>query len=97
MINEQVILTARQKVGQYLQSIREEKKLTYYAVAKLAGLSIEQVQGIEDGSTAYTFDSFLKITHALDCYFFLEDKNGKHLDFIDMAEKAILKKRGGKK
>lgn len=97
MINEKVIITARQNVGQYLQSIREEKELTYYAVAKLAGLSIEQVQSIEAGDKAYTIDSFLKITHALDTYFFMEDKDGKHLDFIDMAEKAILKKRGGKK
>ena len=96
MINEQVILTARQKVGQYLQSIREEKQLTYYAVAKLAGLSIEQVQSIEAGDKSYTIDSFLKITHALDTYFFMEDKDGKHLDFIDMAEKAIQKKMGEK-
>lgn len=96
MINEQIIFTARQNVGQYLQSIREEKQLTYYAVAKLAGLSIEQVQSIEAGDKAYTIDSLLKITHALDTYFFMEDKDGKHLDFIDMAEKAIQKKRGGK-
>lgn len=96
MINEKVITTARHLVGQHLKNIREEKQLTYYAVAKLAGMSIEQVQGIESGETAYTFDSFLKITHALDCYFFLEDKDGKHLDFIDMTEKSLSKKRGGK-
>lgn len=96
MISEQILLTARQKVGQYLQSIREEKQLTYYAVAKLAGLSIEQVQSIEAGDKSYTIDSFFKITHALDTYFFMEDKDGKHLDFIDMAEKAILKKSAGK-
>jgi len=93
MINEQVIIIVRQKVGQYLHSIREDKQLTYYAVAKLAGLRIEQVQSIESGDKAYTIDSFLKITHALDTYFFMEYKDGKNLDFIDMAEKAILKKR----
>jgi len=93
MISEQVVIIARQKVGQYLQSIREEKQLTYYAVAKLAGLSIEQVQSIEAGDKAYTIDSFLKITHALDTYFFTEDKDGKHLDFADMAQKSIEKKR----
>jgi len=92
MINEKVIITARQLVGQHLKNIRKEKKLTFYAVAKQAEMSIEQVQGVESGKTAYTFDSFLKITHALNCYFFLEDKNGKHLDFADMAEKAISKK-----
>jgi transcriptional regulator with XRE-family HTH domain len=96
-INEQALLTARQKVGEYLKSRRQEKKLTYYAVAKLAGLSIEQVQSIEAGDKSYTIDSLLKITRALDTYLSLEDKGGKHLDFIDMAEKAILKKSGGKK
>lgn len=95
MINEKVIFTARQKVGQHLQSIREEKQLTYYAVAKMAGISIDQVQSIEAGNKAYTIDSFLKIIHALDVYFFLEDKDGKHLDFIDMAEKALSKTRSG--
>jgi transcriptional regulator with XRE-family HTH domain len=78
MINEQVIITARQDVGKYLQAVREEKKLTYYAVAKLSDMSIEQVQGIESGDKAYTFDSFLKIIYALDCSLFLEDKDGKH-------------------
>lgn len=97
MINEKVVIAARKLVGQHLKNIREEKQLSYYAVGKLAGMSIEQIQGVESGEKAYTFDSFLKITHALDCYFFLEDKDGKHLDFADMAEKAILKKRGGKK
>lgn len=33
MINEKVITTARQLVGQHLKNIREEKQLTYYAVA----------------------------------------------------------------
>lgn len=93
-MNENIIPIARRKVGDYLKSVREEKGLTLYAVAKQAGLAISQVQGIESGSTSYTFDSFLRITHALDCYFFLEDKDGKHLDFVDMAEKGIRKKRG---
>lgn len=97
MINEKVIIAARQLVGQHLKNIRAEKQLSYYAVAKLAGMSIEQVQGIESGEKAYTFDSFLKITHALDYYFFLEDKDGKHLDFANMAEKSLSKKMGGKK
>lgn len=96
MINEKVVIAARKLVGRHLKNIREEKQLTYYAVGKLAGMSIEQIQGIESGEKAYTFDSFLKITHALDCYFFLEDKNGNKLDFADIDEKSILKKRGGK-
>jgi hypothetical protein len=33
MINEKVITTARQLVGQHLKNIREEKKLTYTLTA----------------------------------------------------------------
>jgi hypothetical protein len=82
----QAIAEKIKKVGLYLKSIRKEKKLTYYAVAKASGLNIGQVQAIEAGNKAYTFDSFLQIIHALDCYFFLEDKDGKHLDFANMAK-----------
>jgi transcriptional regulator with XRE-family HTH domain len=88
MIQESITYTARTIVGQHLAQVREEKNLTYYALSKLSGLSIAQIQTIENGTKAYTFDSFLKIIHALDLYFFLKDKDGKHLDFIDMAEKA---------
>lgn len=92
-MNEKLILTARQKVGEYLKSIREEKGFTLYKVAKDAGVSIHSLESVEAGNASYTFDTFLSVTHAMDCYFFLEDKDGKHLDFVDMAKKAIDKKR----
>lgn len=66
MVNEQPILNARKKIGKRLKRIRDNKKLTYYGVAKLSGLSIEQVQSIENGDKAYTIDSFIKIIRAID-------------------------------
>lgn len=83
----QVIEEARLQIGSYLKAIREEKELTFYAVGKNAGLSIEQVQSIEKGKKAYTIDSFLRICRALDCYFFLESRDGEHLNEDDMLKK----------
>lgn len=91
MINPDVIGTARLKLGEYLRDTRVEQGLSHYAVAKKAGLRIEQVQALEAGA-GYTIDKFLALTHALDCYLFLATKDGKHLDFVDMAEKAKVKK-----
>ena len=90
-MENEVLLIARQKVGAYLKSIREEKELSLYAVGQKSGLAISQLHSIEAGSSSYTFDSFLRVTAALDCYFFLESKEGKHLDFEHMAKKAKRK------
>ena len=85
-INKEVITIARQKVGEYIKMIREEKGYTLYEVAQKSGLQITQLRKIEAGE-GFTIDSFLAIIHGLDLYFFLRDKEGKHLDFVDMAKK----------
>lgn len=77
---DEIMLTARKKIGEYIQSIRMGKDLTLYAVSKASGLRIEQLQGIEAGDTSYTIDTFLKVCRALDCYFILKNREGKHLD-----------------
>jgi len=92
-MQEKIINEARKLIGNYLREIRLEKKLSIYYVAKKSGLQIGQINEIEIGELNYTFDTFLKIIHALDCYFYLENKDGKHLDFIDLVEKAMLRKK----
>jgi transcriptional regulator with XRE-family HTH domain len=86
-IKKEALTIARQKVGDYLQMIREEKGYSLYEVAQKSGLQITQLRKIEAGE-GFTIDSFLAIIHALDVYFFLRDKDGKHLDFVDMAKKS---------
>jgi len=47
MINEKVVIAARKLVGQHLKNIREEKQLSYYAVGKLAGMSISKFKDLK--------------------------------------------------
>lgn len=85
-INKEVIKIAREKVGEYIKMIREEKGLSLYEVAQKSGLQISQIRKIEEGA-GFTIDSFLAIIHAMDLYFNLRNKDGKHLDFVDMVKK----------
>lgn len=84
---------ARQKIGGHLKSIREEKQLSTYQITKDHGIRFEVIQAIEEGSKNYTIDNFLSYISAIDCYFYLANRDGKHLDHNDM----ISKMEGGKK
>jgi len=46
MINPQVVISAREKLGEYLRSTREEKKLSLKYVAEKSGLTEQQIQSI---------------------------------------------------
>lgn len=79
---------ARQKIGLYLRDIRKHKGLSAYKIAQLTGLTENQIASIEKGLTSYTIDSFLSYVQALDCYFFLANKDGEHLNFDHMKKKS---------
>lgn len=78
---------ARQKIGEYLKSLREEKGISTYQMTKSHGIRFEAIQAIEEGSSNYTIDNFLTYISALDCYFYLASREGKHLDHADMISK----------
>lgn len=84
---------ARQKIGEYLKDLREEKGISTYQMTKSHGIRFEAIQAIEEGSSNYTIDNFLTYISALDCYFYLANREGKHLDQDDM----ISKMEGGEK
>lgn len=71
---------ARQKIGDYLKSLREEKGISTYQMTKSHGIRFEAIQAIEAGGSNYTIDNFLTYISALDCYFYLANRDGKHLD-----------------
>jgi transcriptional regulator with XRE-family HTH domain len=56
---------SRMHIGKFLKNARKKKKLTLYAVAKLSGISIGQLQSVEKANTAYTAETLIKITNAL--------------------------------
>jgi transcriptional regulator with XRE-family HTH domain len=91
-LNPEISKIARQQIGGYLRDIRKHKKLSIKEVAELTGTGFKTVQSIETGSTNYTIDAFLAYVQAVDCYFYLADKGGKHLDadgLIDKINKPI--------
>lgn len=87
-LNPEISKIARQKIGLYLRDIRKHKKISAYKIAKDTGLTQNQIAAIEKGETSYTIDSFLAYVQALDCYFFLANKDGEHLNFEHMKKKS---------
>lgn len=57
-------------------------------LVRKTGLTYQQIIKIEEGKGGYNIDSFLRITSALDCYFYLADREGKHLDFDHMHKQS---------
>jgi transcriptional regulator with XRE-family HTH domain len=87
-INKLVAVEARKQVGFYLQDVLNQRGWNRAFLAEKSGLSREQIKWILEGDREYTIDTFLSIIQALDCYFFLADKEGEHLNFEHMNKKA---------
>jgi transcriptional regulator with XRE-family HTH domain len=87
-MNKEIKLLARQKIGEHLAAIRKEKQISTYALREQFGIRFEVIQAIEEGSKNYTIDNFLAYISALDCYFYLANKEGKHLDQADLVTKS---------
>jgi len=56
-------------------------------MTKEHGIRFEAIQAIEEGSSNYTIDNFLTYISAIDCYFYLANRDGKHLDHDDLIAK----------
>jgi len=72
----------RKRLGLWLSSIREEKKLTVNRLNVLAGLFHATTKNMESGKCGYNIVGLFKIAITLEISFFTEDKNGTRLDFI---------------
>lgn len=86
-LDPQISKIARQKIGGYLRDIRKHKKLTIQQLADTTGTGLKTIHAIENGTTNYTIDAFLAYVQAVDCYLYLADRNGKHLDKDDLIDK----------
>lgn len=89
-MNNDLIKSAREVIGEYLKNLREEKGISKYAIIKETGLRIELINSVETGSSAYTIDTLLKYTTGIGAYVFFGDKAGKNpdkpLDVDDMMK-----------
>lgn len=67
----------REVLGQALQSFRESKGLSRYAVAQKGQIRIEQVKAVEEGITNYTIDVFLGYICGADLFMYFAEKDKK--------------------
>lgn len=74
------IKEARKQIGLLLRKLRNERKIGTKALSQLTGMSETQILDIELNRRNYTIDNFLKYIQELDLYFFLNEKEGHHLD-----------------
>lgn len=90
-MNNELIISAREVIGDYLSSLRKEKGISKYAVIQKTGIPITLINAIESGKTAYTIDSLLKYTTGIGAYVFFGDKSGKD-EKKTLDENDIIKK-----
>lgn len=62
LVNE--TLEMKRKLGQRLRKKREKLKITFYELRKY-GFSWETINSIENGTSNYSFDSYMSYSHLL--------------------------------
>lgn len=72
-MNEQ-IESDKKEIGEYLSALRKQKGISRYKINKLTGVKINVINSIEESSSAYTFDSFLKYVSGLGMRLSFEEK-----------------------
>jgi predicted transcriptional regulator len=87
MMNQKVIDSFREVLGEYLTNTMKEKGYTLYDLEKKTNLPGHSIKAVITGQKNYTIDNLCKILHALDLYVFFAEKDGKHLDFEHMQKK----------
>lgn len=68
------------KIALYLRDVRKYRGISQKEFSANSGLNIEVINAIETGDFNYTIDDFFAYISAVDCYFYLADREGKHLD-----------------
>lgn len=85
-LHPEISKIARQRIGLYLSDLRKHKKISVYRIAKDTGMTQEQIRSIEKGDRSYTIDSFLAYIKAIDCYFYLANRDGKENDLDNLVK-----------
>ena len=75
-MNEQLLDEARRLIVGFFVNRRKELGLTQQDVADKAGLSLRTVKGFELMQFWPGLKQYLSLCHALDLYFFVEEKEG---------------------
>lgn len=73
LTDEQKAIEARKLIAEFVKQRRVELGYSIERIAEVSGISIAEVESIEVGAV-YSIDSFLLLTHGLNCYFLLTTK-----------------------
>lgn len=84
---DKVLASARQIIGIHIKETRERKGITINSVGAIAKCTVLDIQNIENGGI-YDINVFLKVIAAVDCYFYLADREGNHGKLQDLKNKS---------
>ena len=84
----EIMKEARRQIGSLLRNIRNDRNIDINKIIHLSGMRKSQILDIELNRKSYSIDEFLRYIQALDLYFFLSEKEGHHLNFDHMINKA---------
>lgn len=74
-MNDPKIITARKMLCEYLRNQAKEKGLSTYEIARKTGFKQQNVHRMLSGEHTPTLDNFMTLAMAIDCYFFIIDKD----------------------
>jgi len=86
-MNEKLLSEARKLIADFLKNRREELGISQKELADKCGVQWGTISRIENGKFMPNLDLFLTLTHHLNCYFFLTEKEGDHPDAKWMRER----------
>jgi transcriptional regulator with XRE-family HTH domain len=75
-MNPELLHQARELIAGFISTRRREKGLSQAALADKAGFGIATIKRLEDAKFWPNMKQFVVICHALDLYFFVEEKEG---------------------
>lgn len=90
MSNEEKYKEARKMLCQRLKDLARDKGITQEQIAERTGFTQNNVSRMLSGRYPPTLDNYIKLCEAIDCYFFIIDKDA----YDNLAE--VMRIRCGK-
>lgn len=64
--NEDITRLAREKIGEFIDILRKDRKATWTDIEHATGMSRQTLQAVLKGSANYNIDSLIKVMQVLD-------------------------------
>lgn len=86
-MNKELLLEDRKLIAGFLKNRREEMGISVQELADLCGVNKTTIYRIEQSKFMPHGDLLLILTHHLNCYFYLAEKEGNSHDAVWMRER----------